>query len=162
MTSATGGGSQSMRTFILFLALACLPAVTVIAPAADAADAISNDDPPELRSVRASIKAKKYDAALAELKVLVIRYQTPDVYSLLGFALRKTGDRPQAMTYYLKALAMNPSHKGALEYQGELFVELGQIDKARENLAKLNRLCLFGCEERDDLKEAIEHAPKGS
>ena len=64
------------------------------------------------------------------------------------------------MVYYDKALAMDPSHKGALEYQGELFVTLGQIDKAKANLARLNRICLFGCEEYDDLKAAIEHAPK--
>ena len=57
---------------------------------------------------------------------------------------------------------MDPSHKGALEYQGELFVELGQIDKAKGNLGKLNRICLFGCEEYDDLKQAIEHAPRKS
>jgi tetratricopeptide (TPR) repeat protein len=151
-----------MRKFVLLLALACVPGAAAIAPSAHAVDSLPANDAPELRSVRASIKAKKYDAALAELKVLVTKYQTPDVYSLMGFALRKTGDRPQAMTYYLKALTMNPSHKGALEYQGELFVELGQIDKAKENLAKLNHLCLFGCEERDDLREAIEHAPKGS
>ena len=68
----------------------------------------------------------------------MVDYQQPDVYSLMGFALRKTGDRAQAMTYYRKALEADPAHKGALEYQGELFVELGQIDKAKENLAKLN------------------------
>ena len=33
--------------------------------------------------------------------------------------------------------------------------------QAKENLAKLNRLCWFGCEEERDLKEAIAHAPKG-
>jgi tetratricopeptide (TPR) repeat protein len=156
---ATSGGTHTMRAFGLLLALAGL---TAVATSAHAADSASPNDRPELRSVRAEIKAKQYPAALAELKVLVTRYQDPDVYSLLGFSLRKTGDRPQAMTYYLKALEMNPSHKGALEYQGELFVELGQVDKAKENLAKLKRICMFGCEEREDLQEAIEHAPKGS
>ena len=64
------------------------------------------------------------------------------------------------MTYYRKALDAEPNHRGALEYQGELFVELGQVDKAKENLAKLDRICMFGCEEARDLKAAIEHAPK--
>lgn len=151
-----------MRTFVVLLALILLPGVATIAPVAHAADLAPSDDVPELRAVRAELKAKKFDTALAELKVLVVTHQTPDVFSLLGFALRKTGDRPQAMIYYNRALGMDPSHKGALEYQGELFVELGQIDKARENLAKLSHLCLFGCEEYDDLKEAIEHAPRKS
>jgi tetratricopeptide (TPR) repeat protein len=132
------------------------------APLSQAADSPPLVEGPDLKGVRAEIKAKKYDAALAELKVLVVKNPIPDVYSLLGFALRKTGDRPQAMIYYRKALDINPSHRGALEYQGELFVELGQIDKAKENLAKLTKLCTFGCEEAEDLKEAIEHAPKGS
>ena len=87
-------------------------------------------------------------------------YPNPDVYSLMGFALRKTGDQAQSMVYYRKALDADPTHKGALEYQGELYVELGQVDKAKENLAKLDKLCWFGCEEKTDLKEAIEHAPK--
>lgn len=151
-----------MRTMILGLAFAGLVGTAAIAPATHAADSPPTTDTPELRSVRAEIKAKQYTAALAELKVLAARYQTPDVYSLLGHALWKTGDPSQGMIYYNKALALDPSHKGALEYQGELFVELGQMDKARENLAKLNHLCLFGCEEYDDLKTAIEHAPKKS
>ena len=119
---------------------------------------------PDLTTVRAAIKAKNFDVALAELKSMVVKYQNPDVYSLLGFALRKTGDKQQAMTFYRKALDYDPAHKGALEYQGELFLELGQPAKARENMTKLERLCPTGCEELEDLKEAIAHAPpaKGS
>ena len=148
------------RKKFLRLAFAGVVGIAIAARAANAADSAPTTDIPELRSVRAEIKAKKYAAALAELKVLVVRYQTADVYSLLGHALWKTGDPTQGMVYYDKALAMDPSHKGALEYQGELFVALGQIDKAKANLARLNRICLFGCEEYDDLKAAIEHAPK--
>jgi tetratricopeptide (TPR) repeat protein len=125
--------------------------------AAYAAD-VQTRDAPDLSAVRATLKAKNYQAALAQLKVIAANSSHPDVYSLLGFALRKTGDRPQAMTYYRKALEADPNHKGALEYQGELFVELGQLDQAKQNLAKLNRLCWFGCEEADDLKEAITKA----
>jgi len=148
-----------MRTLVLCLAFACLLGATPVVPAAQAA----NDNPvssePDLTTVRAEINAKKYDAALAELKVLAVKYQTPDVYSLLGHALWKTGDWRQGMTYYDKALAIDPSHKGALEYQGELFVELGQIDLAKQNLAKLKAACWLGCDEVDELKAAIDHAP---
>ena len=151
-----------MRIPVLGLAIACLLGVAPIVPVAVAANNTPTAEVPDLSSVRAAIKAKKYAAALAELKALVVNYQTADVYSLLGHALWKTGDPTQGMTYYNKALAIDPSHKGALEYQGELFVELGQIDKAKANLAKLDHLCWLGCEEEDDLKEAIEHATKGS
>jgi tetratricopeptide (TPR) repeat protein len=148
-----------MQTVILRLALAGLLLATML-PAANAADTPSTREGPDLSGVRASIKVKNYDAALTQLKGIVVNYPQPDVYSLMGFALRKTGDRAQAMTYYRKALDAEPTHKGALEYQGELFVELGQLDKAKENLARLNKLCWFGCEEQRDLKEAIEHAPR--
>jgi tetratricopeptide (TPR) repeat protein len=148
-----------MPTLILRLAFAGLLLAT-IPPAANAADSPSLTGGTDLSAVRALIKAKNYDAALAQLKTLVVTHKEPDVYSLMGFALRKTGDRAQAMTYYQKALDADPTHKGALEYQGELFVEIGQIDKAKQNLTRLNKLCWFGCEEQRDLKEAIEHAPK--
>ena len=150
-----------MRVPILHLTMACLLGAAAIAPAAQAFDSPPTKPTPELTSVRAAIKAKKYDVALAELKVLVVKFPTADVFSLLGHALWKTGDPTQGMTYYGKALTIDPSHKGALESQGELFVELGQIDKAKTNLAKLSHICWLGCEEEDDLKEAIERASKG-
>jgi tetratricopeptide (TPR) repeat protein len=132
----------------------------MIAPGAKAADSFPAADAPDLTQVHTAIDAKNYDAALAELKTLVAEHQQPDVYSLMGYVLRKTGDRAQAMTYYRKALDLDPDHKGALEYQGELYVELGQIDKARENLAKLDALCSVGCDEQADLKADIEYATK--
>jgi tetratricopeptide (TPR) repeat protein len=149
-----------MPTLLFRLIFAGLLAAAV-SPAASAADSPSVKEGPDLSNVRAAIKVKNYDAALVQLKGIVVGYPQPDVLSLMGFALRKTGDRTQAMTYYRKALDADPAHKGALEYQGELYVELGQIDKAKENLAKLDRLCWFGCEEEDDLKQAIANAPKG-
>ena len=148
-----------MRMPVLGLAVVCLLGAAAIVPAAHAANNTPTVEVPDLSTVRAEIKAKKYDAALAELKVLVVNYQTPDVYSLLGHALWKTGDWRQGMTYYDKALAIDPSHKGALEYQGELYIELGQLDLAKQNLAKLSHLCWFGCEEEDQLKAALAHAP---
>ena len=43
--------------------------------------------------------------------------------------------------YYAYALRLNPNHLGALEYQGELFVQTDRIAKAKANLAKLQGLC---------------------
>jgi tetratricopeptide (TPR) repeat protein len=146
-----------MPTWVFCLVFACLLGLTTLA--ATAADTGFSSDGPDLGSVRTSIEARNYDVALAKLKEIAVTSQHPDVYSLIGFTLRKTGDRAQAMTYYRKALDADPSHKGALEYQGELFVELGQIDSAKANLAKLDGICVAGCEEEYDLKEAIEHAP---
>ena len=124
-----------------------------------AVDTVTSKDAPDLTSVRAKIKAKNYQAALAELKTLAYTNQHADVYSLMGFSLRKTGDFPTALTYYKKALEFDANHKGAREYLGELYVETGDLPKAREQLAVLEKLCPQGCEEREDLEKALASAP---
>jgi tetratricopeptide (TPR) repeat protein len=134
--------------------------VSIPVSGARAIDVITTHDAPDLKSVRSKIKAKDFKAALAELTPMLQTYQNPDVYSLMGFSLRKTGDRKRAYTFYRKALDFNPNHKGALEYLGELYVETGQIDKARENVAMLRKLCPSGCEELEDLEKAISGAPE--
>jgi tetratricopeptide (TPR) repeat protein len=146
-----------MRIRGIRLGLLALCGGAAMLAGAHAAD-VQTRDAPDLTGVRAAIKVKNYDSALAQLKPIVATSSHPDVLSLMGFALRKTGDRAQSMVYYRRALEADPTHKGALEYQGELFVELGQMDQAKANLAKLGKLCWFKCEEEEDLKEAIEHA----
>ena len=123
--------------------------------AALAVDTISSKDAPDLTSVRAKIKAKDYPAALAELKTLADTNQHADVYSLMGFSLRKIGDYPASLTYYKKALDFDGNHKGAREYLGELYVDMGDLPKAREQLAVLTKLCPQGCEEREDLEKLL-------
>ena len=136
-----------------------LVAASVAATGANAIDNVTSRDAPDLTSVRAKIKAKDFKAALAELTPMLETNQHADVYNLMGFSLRKSGDYQQAYTFYRKALEFDPEHKGALEYLGELYVEIGQVDKAKENLAQLKRLCPGGCEELADLEHAISTAP---
>jgi Flp pilus assembly protein TadD len=121
-----------------------------------AVDNMESTDAPDLTSVRAKIKAKDYAGALAELRAIAEDTQQADVYNLLGYTLRKTGDFKTSLTYYTKALELQPDHKAAREYLGELFVETGNLDKAKEQLAALQRLCPDGCEEREDLQKAID------
>jgi tetratricopeptide (TPR) repeat protein len=122
-----------------------------------AVDSMQSTDAPDLSAVRAKIKAKDWKGATADLNGMVDNgIQHADVYNLLGFSLRNQGDTKSAQTYYAKALDFDPEHKGALEYQGELYVKLGQFDKAQANLTKLVKLCPQGCEEREDLEEAIK------
>ncbi len=146
-----------MRTSALWLSL-LLAATPVAATGALAVDVVSSRDAPDLTSVRAKIKAKDFKAALAELTPLLETHQHADVYNLMGFSLRKTGDYKQAYTFYRKALDFDPEHKGALEYLGELYVETGEIDKAKQNVALLQKLCPGGCEELADLERALARA----
>src|SRR5262245_55331159 len=142
-----------MRTFALGLSFAVL-----LMSSAGAVDNITTRDAPDLTAVRAKIKAQDFKGALAELTPMLTTYQHADVYNLMGFSLRKTGDTKQAFTFYRKALDFNPQPKGALEYLGELYVETGQLDKAKETVATLRKLCPSGCEELSDLEKAISGA----
>jgi len=82
--------------------------------------------------------------------------QDADVVNLLGFSYRMLGQYPQAFIYYDKALAIDPAHKGALEYEGEAYLETNQLPKAMNNLATLKRACgSAGCAEIAQLESAI-------
>ena len=150
-----------MRRHLIAVVIAA--GVGLSAQQASAVDTIVSTDAPDLAVPRAAIKAKDWAAAIKELEAIADKVNHADVYNLLGFALRKSGDYTRAATFYAKALDFDPKHKSALEYQGEMFVETKQLEKARANLAKLEALCPAGCEELDDLKQAIEKrgtAPK--
>jgi tetratricopeptide (TPR) repeat protein len=139
-------------------AISTLLLAVLLSGHAFAVDTVVSKDAPDLAAVRAKIKAKDFKGAIADLTPLLQTHQHADVYNLLGFSYRKTGDMKQGATFYAKALDFDPNHKGALEYQGEMYVELGQLDKAKANLVKLATLCPQGCEEREDLEKAIAAA----
>ena len=80
-----------------------------------------------------------------------------DALNLMGYSLRKTGQPDMALQYYSKALALSPKHLGANEYLGELYVELGQIDKAKERLAVLQGAC-GNCAQTRELADFIAKA----
>ena len=80
-----------------------------------------------------------------------------DIQNLLGFSHRKSGKLDEAAKYYKSALALDTKHKGALEYQGELFLMLGDKASAKKNLHKLDKICWLGCSELDDLRTAIRN-----
>jgi tetratricopeptide (TPR) repeat protein len=146
-----------MKTYAFLISL-LLAVASIAATDALAIDTVSSRDAPDLTSVRAKIKAKDFKAAIVELTPMLETHQHADVYNLMGFSLRKSGDPKQAYTFYRKALDFDPEHKGALEYLGELYVETGQVDKARENVVLLKKLCPGGCEELADLEQAIASA----
>ena len=104
----------------------------------------------------ALIAAEKYEEAIIPLQSAEKAAQNDaDIQNLLGFVHRKMGKLDAAGSYYRRALEINPKHKGALEYEGELFLIRGDKDGANANLAKLNKICWLGCSEYDDLKKAI-------
>ena len=106
---------------------------------------------------RVLIRAKKWKSAVAMLKQIVrADPRSAEANNLLGYSLRKTGDYKNAQGFYLKALKLNPKHKGAHEYLGELSVEIGQMKKAQQMLAQLEQLCgNESCNEYQELAKFI-------
>ena len=123
----------------------------------------SYDPPPNaderLKKAIKHIDREKYDRAISELrKAADLRPKNADIQNYLGFAYRKSGKLEASGNHYARALQLDPDHKGALEYQGELFLMTGALGKARANLARLEVLCPNGCPELAELKAAIEAA----
>jgi tetratricopeptide (TPR) repeat protein len=109
-----------------------------------------------LSEADALIKQKNFTAALSLLVQADSAYpNNADINNLLGFSSRNLKQFKQSAQYYQKALRINPNHLGALEYQGELFIQTKKIAAAKRNLAKLKQLCGTNCPEYQDLKKAI-------
>jgi len=109
------------------------------------------------------INAGDYATAL-ELLVAMndARPGNADVLNYLGFTHRKTGQLDEALLYYRQALAIDPDHAGANEYLGELYVQLGDIDKAKEQLARLDEICTFACVQYEELKRWVDEYQSAS
>jgi Flp pilus assembly protein TadD len=69
--------------------------------------------------------------------------------SLFGRAIRLTNE----------ALQLEPNDLNALTVQGEAMVELGAIPRARENLVKIQKLCVQACPQVAELSAAISRGP---
>lgn len=98
---------------------------------------------------------EKYEEALPLLEeAREVDPDNADIYNLLGFSQRKLGQTDVAMESYKKALQLNPEHRRAMEYMGELYLTLKQPEKATTLLKKLQRLC-GNCSEYRMLEKAI-------
>ena len=135
---------------IMFLAIPAIPAAAADStPSSAAAD--------KLGSARSLIAEKKWAAAIDELK-RVNETGSADWNNLMGYSLRKaaTPDLNAAERFYNEALRIDPKHRGALEYSGELYLMKGDLAKAEQRLAALDKACFMPCEELDDLKKAVQ------
>ena len=114
-------------------------------------------DPVWLTEVRSSIKSEKYDQAVKQLQA-ANETSSADWNNLLGYSLRKKQppDLMGAEKYYQSALKIDPEHRGALEYYGKLKLLNNDLPGAETLLARLDKVCTFGCEEYSDLKGAIQ------
>jgi hypothetical protein len=134
-------------------------ALLASAPPLLAADT-SEPSPPQvvdpLAPARAHIVAKRWPAAINDLRK-VNATGSADWNNLMGYALRKqaTPDLEGAQRHYDAALRIDPRHRGALAYSGELALMKGELPLAEQKLAALAGVCSGGCAEHDELKGAV-------
>mgnify|MGYP001440550400 FL=1 len=108
------------------------------------------------------IDNQSYDKSLKLLKKLTKREdlgtKRADIYNLLGFSYRKleNPDLDKSFAAYMMAIELDPSHLGAHEYLGELYLMRDQKDKALIILEKLDQLAGSNSEEYKELKIAID------
>jgi Flp pilus assembly protein TadD len=109
-----------------------------------------------------AVKAKDYNKAIGLLnRVVADSPKNADAYNYLGYSHRKLGNRDQALTYYNHALYLDPNHRGALEYLGELYLDMSDLPKAEEQLAKLARVCGPRCNEYQELQGEVAKFKSG-
>ena len=108
------------------------------------------------------IQDESYSKSLKLLKNLTKREdlgtKRADIYNLLGFSYRKleNPDLDKSFAAYMMAIEIDPSHLGAHEYLGELYLMRDQKDKALLMLEKIEQLAGSNNEEYKDLKKAID------
>lgn len=137
------------------LLLAALLASSLASGTAFAADSAPAANDP-LAAARAQIAARHWSAAIEELQRVNLA-SSADWNNLMGFSMRKrqAPDLEAAERYYNEALRLDPKHKGALNYSGQLYLMKGDLATAEARLATLDKLCTFSCEEYRTLKKAV-------
>jgi len=127
-----------------------------VAPGPDAVAPLASVDAAYVAAV-SLINEGRYEPAIARLQTALWRTGPhPDLLTYLGFANRKLQRYDHAREWYEMALAVEPNHRGAIEYYGELKLEIGDFSGAKAHLARLDEICGFGCAQADELRSWIQ------
>jgi tetratricopeptide (TPR) repeat protein len=111
---------------------------------------------PDFAAGKRAIVAGDWNGAIKTLTLAGLRDdRNADIQNYLGYAYLRLRQLDPAMRHYQQALTLNPRHRSAHEHLGEAYLVQGDLTKAEEHLAALERICLIPCEEYDDLKRAI-------
>ena len=130
-----------------YLPLLLVPVIPLlIAASTPSVSTPATASPKHVKLYNQGVKAQKqgdYQRAVKLYqKALKVKPDYPDALNRLGFSLRNIGMQymDQAMENYNKALQLQRDHEGALEYQGELYLWRGELQKASKNYQQLRQL----------------------
>ncbi len=100
----------------------------------------SLDDESLYRTGRQLAEAGRYDEAIDVLSIGVDRGDKR-ILNYLGYSHRKAGRIEVGLTYYRRALAIDPTYTLVREYMGEALLQKGDLTGALQQLAEIRRLC---------------------
>jgi Flp pilus assembly protein TadD len=145
---------------LAMLALAALPAASAGAAAASNAGGQIAADRDYVAAVE-RIRAEDYVTAIALLEKAAERLPgSAEVFNYLGYTYRKVGREAAALAAYQRALFLAPNERSTRAELGTLYLERGEIGRAEEQLAEIDRLCFFSCREYRTLKARIDDFKK--
>jgi tetratricopeptide (TPR) repeat protein len=101
-------------------------------------------------------KGGQYAEALATLRSAADQ-SDPRIQTMLGFSLRKLGRIDEAMEQYSKVLALYPDRTNTRQYLGEAYLQIGELNRAKEQLAEIAKRCGVACEDYQLLADEIAH-----
>jgi len=139
------------------LAMVALLATAQVALAADSSPAPRANDPYLERFDAAKGRQDWAGAAAAMKEAVAAKPGNADYHNLYAYSLRKGGTKDMDLVFkeYNEALRLDPKHRGAHEYLGEAYLMVGNVAKAKDELAALDKICFLPCSEYSELKTAI-------
>ena len=142
-----------MKSLLFILAL-----VAHAAFAADTSSSMQSPKDPAMERYQAAAQQNDWKSAAAAMQgALQGSPNNADYHNLYAYSLRKSGTSQMDLVFkhYNEALRLDPKHRGAHEYIGEAYLMVGNVAKAKEHLGQLDKLCFFGCNEFNELKQSI-------
>jgi Flp pilus assembly protein TadD len=120
----------------------------------DPGEAVARD--PDVAAAKAAHDRRDWKEAVARLHGAEKRYpDNADLQNSLGYAYRNLKQYDAAFRHYGRALKLDPRHRGAHEYIGEAYLMVNDVASAEKHVAALREICLLGCEELRELRQAV-------
>jgi tetratricopeptide (TPR) repeat protein len=107
---------------------------------------------------RTAIAGKDWKQAQEILREGLARNpENADYHNLFAYSMRMGANPPMDLVFrhYNESLRIDRDHRGAHEYLGEAYLMSGNLQKAKDHLKVLDRLCVLPCREYSMLKQAI-------
>jgi Flp pilus assembly protein TadD len=104
-----------------------------------------------------ALSGEDWTGAISMLAPAALRdARNADIQNYLGYAHYRLRQLDAAFEHYRLALTLNPRQRSAHEHLGKAYLVVGNLAKAQEHLATLERICLVPCEQYDGLRKAVE------